>query len=217
MKIKLKARGCGERQVPTMKTIVLIHGLNRTSISLWILKKRFNWDGYTTICFDYNASKNTLDEITHQFIQFIKDSKETTNCDFYIIGHSLGNIITRNMFKYVDFKALKGIIMLTPPNKPAALAKLMKNNYLFQCITGDCGDKLGNDEFYSKLPIPSIKFGIIAGNKIHEKFGDGIISIESTKLKGATDWIMLNHLHNTIMNCKDTYDCCINFIKKNKF
>ncbi len=53
--------------------------------------------------------------------------------------------------------------------------------------------------------------------KISSEPNDGLVSVESTKLNGMADWILLHHGHTFIMNCKDTFDHCRHFIEHGSF
>ena len=111
--------------------------------------------------------------------------------------------------------------MLAPPNRPAHLAKRLKKNLIYRWITGDSGQKLSEEEFYDDLPVPKVEYGVIAGDKGQEvtfsEPNDGIVTVESTKLEGMNDFIVLHHAHTFIMNCKDTFDHSKSFIEKGSF
>ena len=111
--------------------------------------------------------------------------------------------------------------MLTPPNHPAHLAKRLKKNLLYRWLTGESGQKLSEEEFYRDLPVPEADFGVIAGDKgqkmTFSEPNDGVVTIESTKLEGMNDFILLHHSHTFIMNCKDTFEQCKNFIETGSF
>ena len=111
--------------------------------------------------------------------------------------------------------------MLAPPNQPAHLAKLFKKNPLYRMFTGDSGQKLSQDEFYRSLPVPKVPFGVIAGDKgqslTFSEPNDAVVTVESTKLDGMTDWILLPHGHTFIMNGKDTFQQCRHFLEQGSF
>jgi len=169
--------------------------------------------------FPYNQTIDTLDEISSQLIDFIRKKVKTKN--YHLIGHSLGNVIIRDAFQKEYPDGLRKVVMLAPPNQPALLAKRLKKNLLYRCFTGDSGQKLSEEEFYNGLPVPTVPFGVIAGNKgqrlTFSEPNDGLVSIESTKLDGMADWILLHHGHTFIMNCKDTFDHCRHFIESGLF
>ena len=200
-------------------TIVLLHGQGRTRLSMMILSRRFRSAGYQTVNFPYHQTIDSLDEISDQLIGFIGKKVKTTN--YHLVGHSLGNVIIRNAFRKEYPAGLGKIVMLAPPNQPAHLAKLLKKNLIYLWITGDSGKKLSEEAFYRDLPVPTVRFGIIAGDKgqslTFSEPNDGMVSIESTKLDGMADWLLLHHGHTFIMNCRDTFEQCRRFIERGSF
>ena len=200
-------------------TIILLHGQGRTRLSMVILGKRFRSAGYQTLNFPYNQTTDSLDEISGQLIEFIRKKVKTSN--YHLIGHSLGNVIIRNAFRKEYPDGLGKIVMLAPPNQPAHLAKRLKKNPVYRKFTGDSGQKLSEEEFYRDLPVPTVPFGVIAGDKgqslTFSEPNDAVVTVESTKLEGMADWILLHHGHAFIMNCKDTFEHCQHFIERGRF
>ena len=200
-------------------TIVLLHGQGRTRLSMVVLGKRFRSAGYQTLNFPYNQTIHSLDEISGQLVEFIGQKVKTS--DYHLIGHSLGNVIIRNAFRKDYPAGLGKIVMLAPPNQPAHLAKRLKKNLIYRVFTGDSGQKLSEEKFYRDLPIPRVPFGVIAGDKgqslTFSEPNDGVVTVESTKLEGMADWILLHHGHTFIMNCKDTFEHCVRFVESGRF
>ena len=209
----------GKGAVKKDETVVLLHGQGRTRLSMVILSKRFRSAGYQTLNFPYNQTIRSLDEISGQLHEFIRKKVKTSS--YHLIGHSLGNIIIRNAFRKDYPAGLGKIVMLAPPNQPAHLAKRFKKNLIYRMFTGDSGQKLSEEKFYRDLPIPTVPFGVIAGDKgqrlTFSEPNDGVVTVESTKLEGMADWILLHHGHTFIMNCKDTFDHCERFIEFGRF
>ena len=200
-------------------TIVLLHGQGRTRLSMVVLGKRFRSAGYQTLNFPYNQTIRSLDEISGQLVEFIGQKMKTS--DYHLIGHSLGNVIIRNAFRKDYPAGLGKIVMLAPPNQPAHLARRLKKNLIYWVFTGDSGQKLSEEKFYRDLPIPRVPFGVIAGDKgqslTFSEPNDGVVTVESTKLEGMADWILLHHGHTFIMNCKDTFEHCVRFVESGRF
>ena len=46
---------------------------------------------------------------------------------------------------------------------------------------------------------------------------DGVVTVQSTKLEGMADWVLLNHGHTFIMNCRDTFECSLRFLEAGRF
>jgi triacylglycerol lipase len=205
----------------TCETVILLHGQGRTRASMLLLKERLKTSGYETILYGYNVSSNTLDEITSALIRQIKE--ENTCPTYHLVGHSLGNIVVRNGFadRFAYPVGMGKIVMLAPPNKPAELAKQLRDNKIYHWLTGDSGQKLGDEQFYSTLHVPLVPFGVIAGTESYTGLprgpSDGVVLVESTKLNGMADWVAVPRTHTYIMNGEDTFHHVVHFLKYGQF
>ncbi|MFP6899831.1 MAG: hypothetical protein VCA36_02740 [Opitutales bacterium] len=201
------------------ETVVLLHGMGRTRVSMLVLSKRFKDAGYQTVNFPYNQASRSLDEISGELIEFMQGKVKTPR--YHLIAHSLGSVIIRDAFRKEYPPGLGRIVMIAPPNRPAHLAQRLKKNVLYRWLTGESGQKLSEEDFYRDLPVPEAEFGVIAGDKgqkvTFSEPNDGLVTVESTKLEGMSDFIVLNHAHTFIMNCKDTFDHCREFLEEGSF
>jgi len=193
--------------------------MGRSRLSMVVLSHRFKGAGYRTANFPYSQAGPSLDELSGKLIAFIKEKVETPR--YHLVAHSLGNVIIRDAFRKEFPPGLGRIVMLAPPNQPADLAKRFRKNLLYRLFTGDSGQKLSEEEFYAALPVPKVEFGVIAGDKGQKisfaEPNDGLVAVEETKLEGMKDFIVLQHAHTFIMNCRDTFEHCKSFIETGSF
>jgi len=208
----------GQRPQPE-QSVVLLHGMGRTRASMAALASRFERAGYIAHNYAYSQRTSNLDELSDELHRFINERVSTPR--YHLVGHSLGNIIVRNGFKKKYREGLIRIVMIAPPNRPAELAQFFEGNIVYRWITGDSGQKLADPAFYDSLPVPSVAFGIIAGSKGHrigfEEPNDGVIKVDTTRLSGASDWIVLAHTHTFIMIAPDTFEYCRKFLETGSF
>lgn len=201
------------------ETVILLHGIGRGRASLWVLDTRLQQAGYKTLNFPYVTQSDSLDEITQQLCDFIKENVETEK--YHLIAHSLGNLIVRLGFKTGYPKGLGRIVMLAPPNRPTELARALRDNPIYKWFTSKNGWQFASDEFYAQLPVPTVPFGVIAGNRgqavMLKEPNDGVITVESTKLEGMADWIVVPHAHTFIMNSRRVAELCVSFINDGTF
>jgi triacylglycerol lipase len=193
--------------------------MGRTRASMTVLAGRFKKAGYKTLNFPYGQAVSSLDEITKSFRAFLDKRVETPR--YHLVAHSLGNIVIRNALRTGVRPGLGRIVMLAPPNRPARLAKLLKDRGLYRWIMGDSGQKLADDEFYAKLPVPSSDFAVIAGDKgqslTFKEPNDGIVEVEGTKLEGMKDFAVVHHTHTFMMNAGDTFRLAKHFLETGEF
>ncbi len=201
------------------ETVVLLHGMGRSRLSMAVLSHRFKQSGYQTLNFPYSQMGSSLNELSDQLKGFVQERVKTPR--YHLVAHSLGNVIIRNAFRNELPPGLGRIVMLAPPNQPADLAKRFRKNLIYRLFTGDSGQKLSEEEFYADLPVPAVDFGVIAGDKGQKisfsEPNDGLVAVEEAKLEGMKDFIVLQHAHTFIMNCRDTFEHCKSFIETGKF
>jgi len=201
------------------QTIVLLHGMGRGRASLWVLETRLKTAGFRTVNFPYVTHARPLDQLSADLIKFITENVKTPS--YSIVAHSLGNVIVRNCFHREMPPGLKRIVMLAPPNRPAELARALKDNPVYRWFTGESGQQLASDDFYRKLPVPTVDFGIIAGDRGEsvalKEPNDGVITVESTKLDGMKAWVLVHQAHTFIMNSRQVAQLVVRFLEHGDF
>lgn len=199
--------------------IVLLQGMGRGRASLWVLDTRLQSEGYETLNFPYVAHSRSIEEMAEQFHDFLDEKLD--NRPYHIIAHSLGTVIVRAAFEKELPPGLGRVVLIAPPNKPTELLRVLKENPVYQWFTGSSGQQVASDEFYEKLPVPSVEFGIIAGDRGHEFTlrgpNDGVITVESTRLPGMSDWIVTPHAHNFLANSRQVAALCLSFLRQGSF
>lgn len=197
--------------------IVLIHGLMRTSLSMWPLKNYLKRQGYEVYSYNYPSPKYSIQEHGIYLSQFIKNLLEKNpGVKINFITHSLGGIITREALSSLSQKQLKNIgslIMLAPPNQGSKLAKF--STKMFPLLTFPIKPlaELSSDQssYVHYVPVPNIKIGIIAGRY------DAKVPPEFARLEGQNEPVIVNSNHTFIMNNATTRQLIMNFLKKGTF
>ncbi|MDP7422426.1 MAG: hypothetical protein QGH40_11130 [bacterium] len=200
-------------------TVIMIHGMNRSRAAMVVMQVRFEIEGYRPLNFPYLNTVDSLDEISDSLISYIRENVQTPR--YHLVAHSLGNIIIRNAFKKGLPQGLGRIVMLAPPNHPNTMARLLKENFLYQLIAGDSGQKLSQEEFFRTLPVPPVEFGIIAGDwslsPVFDVPNDGKVAVSAARLEGMKDFIVINRSHTFLMNTEDTFELTRRFIETGSF
>ncbi len=197
--------------------IVLIHGLMRTSLSMWPLKNYLKRQGYEVYSYSYPSAKYSIQEHGIYLSRFIKNLLEKNpGVKVNFITHSLGGIITREALSNLSPKQLKNIgslVMLAPPNQGSELAKL--STKMFPMFTSPIKPlaELSSDQtsYVHHVPVPDIKIGIIAGRY------DAKVPPEFARLEGQDEPVIVNANHTFIMNHAKTRQLIMSFLKKGTF
>ena len=117
--------------------------------------------------------------------------------------------------------------MIGPPNNGAKLAEQLGDNPAFAALFGPAGQQLGKrwPEIAPNLAIPSCEFGIIAGGRgdprglapLLEGDNDGLVTVESTRLPGARDFLIVPQLHFLMLHSLTVKQCTLRFLKHGWF
>ena len=194
--------------------ILLIHGQGRTPFSLWPLARRLRQHDHTPHYFGYAGFAQPFERIVDRLVQSVP--QKVGAVPYAIVSHSLGGVITRAALPRLVDNLPQRLVMLAPPNHPAMLAKKLRDNPLYRLATGDCGQKLGDDEFYASLPLPIVPTTIIAGTKgwqgglspFGDRPNDTLLLVEETELDGCETFYVPSR-HSVIMYSRQVADIVI--------
>lgn len=213
--------------------VFLIHGMGRTPISMWVLKFRLERAGYRTSLFGYLVTVSDLDRIAERFAERVRRemaaevaaghgsaaAEDDGAPSYAVVGHSLGNIITRLASPELP-PGFRRFVMLAPPNRSPVIARTLGNNELFRAATRDAGEKLIDERFYSELPELAVPSIIIAGTRGPRArwlpFGgepnDSILRVDETRLEGVPA-IDVHGVHSFLMNRRDVFAAVRRFLE----
>jgi len=204
---------------PALETVVLLHGMGRSRASMWPLAQRLRRAGFQTCNFPYSPALHRFDTLVGDLHDFIVKRVRTPR--YHLVGHSLGNILIRARFRVGYPAGLTRIVMLAPPNHLPRLARRFQGCPPFHWWTGESGKLLASEEFYEALPVPSVQFGVIAGDKgqciTFDEPNDRVITVESTRLTGMADHLVVHDAHTFIMNSRATANATITFLRDGRF
>ena len=213
-----------EQQLPPMRgeAVVLLHGIIRSSKSFSTLTQSLSDHGYTVVYFDYPSTQVPLQE-SAKYLQQVLQSLEGVE-RIHFVCHSMGGLVLRSYLQLDQPDPRIGrIVMLGVPNQGAEMATLMQDNYLYQFIYGPAGREMTADPqgVVARLPIPQTEFAIIAGakgdgggwNPLVNGDDDGTVTVESTRLPGAADFMTVPVMHSFIMSDTRVQEATVCFLK----
>lgn len=214
----------------TGRVLIVLHGLTRTRNGMKSISKYIadNSD-VTVINMSYASTRAKIDKHAEALTSIIAHLPEASEIDF--LGHSMGNIVVRyylGQFESQKDTPCHRMVMLAPPNNGSRLARLLQNNLLFKTFWGVSGQDLSRhwDELEAKLATPEFEFGIIAGkrpdkyaldNPIFGEQNDLVVTVEETRLPGATDFLQMDLLHSTMMSDERVKEATLSFLDNGYF
>lgn len=191
-------------------TVVLLHGLARSDASFNKMELSLQKEGYKTCNISYPSTKYAIEVLVSKYVlPNIKRCVGGKDIPVKFVTHSMGGILVRYLATQdINFKIEK-VVMLSPPNKGSEIVDELGGLWLFKAINGPAGLQLStnNESMPNTLGPAEFELGIITGNRtinlilssIIEGEDDGKVSIESAKLEGMQDFLVIEATHPFIM------------------
>lgn len=184
--------------VPAEHLVVLLHGLGRTRRSLASLDRALLRAGFTTARLDYPSTRRTIQEHAATIAQLLDHVPTPKKLSF--VSHSLGGLIVRRLLTYdAPWRTVvERIVMLAPPNQGASLAGLLDRGGILRGILGPSYRQIA-EGYAESLPVPDVPVAIFAGD-VAGVFGDGLLTVDETRLGGTAEHHVVPAVHTFVMN-----------------
>ncbi|MDG9730067.1 alpha/beta hydrolase [Ignatzschineria sp. RMDPL8A] len=201
--------------------IILTHGIFEFPLFMTPLANKLEALGYETVHFCYRSVRQTLEENTRDFAEFIQ--KETDNGESAVlIGHSLGSLVIQFTLEAYPELNVSHAIAITPPFQGSTITQNLEDKNL-SFIVGRALNALlpQKNRWNSSVPL-----GVIAGTKSfgvtklflkNDRPNDGTLYVDETKIEGMTDHITLPESHTEILLSKELAELCDAFIQHTTF
>lgn len=205
--------------------IIVLHGLARSDKSVSRMKRHLETAGFYTIAMNYPSTRASVPqnaEYLHEVLQSLHGIDKV-----HLVGFSMGGIVVRQSLSAHPEPRLGRVVLVGTPNQGAELATMMKDWWAFKTILGPSGQDLvaGPEGIAPQLPAPPCEFGIIAGcrgtndgyNPLIPGDNDGTVSLESTRLAGARDFMVVRALHPAMMSTASVHRATEYFLRHGRF
>lgn len=212
---------------PEKDYVVVLHGIARTYRSMRSLAKFLEASGYRVLNVNYPSTRipleSLIDHINRQVLAFNLNPQRK----IHFVGYSLGGLLARGVIHRNRPLNLGRVVQLAPPNQGSEVADFWKNNFLYRWFFGSVGQDLGAEEKnFSRILGPvDYKLGVVAGDwswdpissAMIEGPNDGKVSVESTKVPGLTDHIVISTSHTFIIYNWMAWNQTLHFLECGKF
>jgi len=208
-------------------TVIVLHGLARTSRSMTYIARGLTQHGYVVENLDYPSTELSIPELSDRYLAPAVARATTYGGPVHIVSHSMGGILVRQYLADHPAHEIDRIVMLAPPNGGSELIDTVARSPLLEKTLGPAACQLttATTSFANSLPPVSAELGIIAGTRSWNPIfsalvpgeDDGKVSVASTRLPGMQDHLVLAIDHTLIMWNREVLTQTVHFLEHGSF
>ncbi len=207
-----------------------MHGLARTYHAMDNMQESLTEAGYHTVNFGYPSTEKDIATLAKEhFPEAIAMCRQFNPKAIHFVTHSLGGIVLRKNFVENRPPLLGKVVMLSPPNHGSAVTDQLQGWWFYEWLNGPAGQELhtGSDSMPNLLGSVAYPVGVITGDRyaffdvwfshILPGKNDGKVSVESAKVDGMSDFLIVHESHSFIMDSRYVQAETLHFLRHGVF
>ncbi|HYC70828.1 MAG TPA: alpha/beta fold hydrolase [Opitutaceae bacterium] len=208
--------------------VVLLHGAGARGVVMKRVEARLRRAGYRTVNITYPSRRAPFEQLARDYLpERLRRGGVARAPRVHFVTHSMGGLVLRLHLQEARPDNLGRVVMIGPPNHGTIAADSARRNRFLHWFFGANLRHMGtgDDALHHRLGPADYDLGVIAGsgviNPIYtRKFGgpnDGIVAVESTKLAGMRDFIVLPYSHTMILFRRETGRQVLAYLQGGRF
>ena len=199
-------------EIDTHETVILIHGMGRTSLSMLSPALFLRNRGYTVFLYGYPSTRHTIGKHAERLLGFLGKIVKDDFGRIHFVTHSLGGIVARLALANFANPKIGRMVMTAAPNQGSAKASEVSRIPFASRLLRPL-DELKNEKnsFIKTVPVPNIEIGVIAGLR------DGKVKVAESHIEGEKAHLTVDSRHSFIMNRKDVKEAIYEFLRSGRF
>lgn len=210
------------------ETVVLLHGVAMPAFVMHRIARTLRAEGYRVINLSYPSRTMPIEEIARAFLPAQLRAHGVESAPrLHFVAHSMGGLVVRLYLRDHRPANLGRVVLIAPPNHGSVAADGAVQQSALRWLLGINLTRLGTGDagIARTLGPADCEVGIIAGNTaLNPLFRrqlrgphDGAVTVESAKLEGMRDFIVLPHSHTLILWRADTIAHVLAFLRHGHF
>ena len=185
------------------ETVVLVYGLWMRGWVMALLGLRLRRCGFHTVVFSYPSMRASLSQNALSLARFVA---EITAPRIHFIGHSLGGLLVLQMLAQHAAPRAGRVVLLGSPYHVSYTASKLARIAPRYCLIGrsmrqwleqEAPECAGRYQVGAIAGSRSLGGGRLLGGLPYPN--DGVVTVEETRMPGASDWIALDVSHSSML------------------
>lgn len=207
--------------------VLLLHGIFRSKDSFGPMVRALQAAGYDAHGVNYPSTRQALADHADQVELLLERLEDARTVSF--VTHSMGGIVARVLLArtgrpWRERLTVNRLVMIATPNQGAELATRLDQLPGVSVVAGPSLGEL-RSERREQIPPPTVPFGIVAGargdgrgyNPLLPGDNDMTVTVDSTRLEGAEDFLLVNAMHTFIQIQPPVIDATIRYLATGRF